>query len=233
MSLILYVSYPQSLRQSCQSLWLVAIPSVCLTHLLWDIPHCTYTLLINEHNTPAAIPMGSPFPSVTLVWVCGQMGYGPDLIMAIHTWGTYLPMLQPPNPQQVTNRDYIIYFYGVKHSTWTITKCAMPALSCLLSFYTIPISLIFFSKNFEFSSYNNGSTWWWQYRACVIGAVVLCTKMYITHHSYLVPYASHIFLFLESNLITRLSFLDMHACMYELSVFVVIIYKNLETLEVL
>ena len=28
--------YPQSLRLSCESLWFVAIPSVCLTHLLWD-----------------------------------------------------------------------------------------------------------------------------------------------------------------------------------------------------
>ena len=32
------------------------------------------------------------------------------------------------------------------------SKCAMPSLSCLLSFYTIPISLFFNSKNFLFSS---------------------------------------------------------------------------------
>ena len=30
--------------------------------------------------------------------------------------------------------------------------CEMPSLSCLLSFYTIPISLFFNSKNFLFSS---------------------------------------------------------------------------------
>ena len=89
MSLILNVSYPQSLRQSCQSLWLLATSSVCLTHLLWDIPHCTYTLLISEHNAPAVIHIRSPFPSVILVWVCGQMGYGPDLIMATK------PLLKP------------------------------------------------------------------------------------------------------------------------------------------
>ena len=40
-------------------------------------------------------------------------------------------------------RDYIINLYGVKHSTVSNTKYAMPSLSCLLSFYTIPISLIF------------------------------------------------------------------------------------------
>ena len=28
------------------------------------------------------------------------------------------------------------------------SKCAMPSLSCLLSFYTIPMSLFFNSKNF-------------------------------------------------------------------------------------
>ena len=32
------------------------------------------------------------------------------------------------------------------------SKCAMPSLSCLLSSYTIPISLFFNSKNFLFSS---------------------------------------------------------------------------------
>ena len=32
------------------------------------------------------------------------------------------------------------------------SKCAMPSLSCLLSFYIIPISLFFNSKNFLFSS---------------------------------------------------------------------------------
>ena len=32
------------------------------------------------------------------------------------------------------------------------SKCAMPSLSCLLSFYTIPISLFFNSKIFLFSS---------------------------------------------------------------------------------
>ena len=40
-------------------------------------------------------------------------------------------------------RDYIINLYSVKHSTVSNTKYAMPSLSCLLSFYTIPISLIF------------------------------------------------------------------------------------------
>ena len=40
-------------------------------------------------------------------------------------------------------RDYIINLYSVKHSTVSNTKYAMPSLFCLLSFYTIPISLIF------------------------------------------------------------------------------------------
>ena len=39
-------------------------------------------------------------------------------------------------------RDYIIDLYGVKDSTMSNFKCAMPSLSCILSFYTIPISLI-------------------------------------------------------------------------------------------
>ena len=39
-------------------------------------------------------------------------------------------------------RDYIIDLYGVKDSPMSNSKCAMPSLSCLLSFYTIPISLI-------------------------------------------------------------------------------------------
>ena len=45
-------------------------------------------------------------------------------------------------------RDYIIDLYGVKDSTMSYSKCAMPSLSCLLSFYTIPISLFFNSKIF-------------------------------------------------------------------------------------
>ena len=49
-------------------------------------------------------------------------------------------------------RDYIIDLYGVKHCTVSNSKCAMPSLSCLFSFYTIPISLFFNSKNFLFSS---------------------------------------------------------------------------------
>ena len=36
-------------------------------------------------------------------------------------------------------RDYIIDLYGVKHCT---VSNSMPSLSCLLSFYTIPISII-------------------------------------------------------------------------------------------
>ena len=40
-------------------------------------------------------------------------------------------------------RNHIIYFYSVKHFTVNNTKCAMPSLSCLLSFYTIPISPIY------------------------------------------------------------------------------------------
>ena len=47
---------------------------------------------------------------------------------------------------------YIIDLYGVKDSTMSYSKCAMPSLSCLLSFYTIPIALFFNSKNFLFSS---------------------------------------------------------------------------------
>ena len=39
--------------------------------------------------------------------------------------------------------DYVIYLYGVKHSTVSNTNYAIQSLSCLLSFYTIPISLIF------------------------------------------------------------------------------------------
>ena len=39
-------------------------------------------------------------------------------------------------------RDYIINLYGVKHSTVSNSKCAIPSLSCLFYFYTIPISLI-------------------------------------------------------------------------------------------
>ena len=46
--------------------------------------------------------------------------------------------------------DYIIDLYGVKDSTMSYSKCAMPSLSCLLSFYTIPISLFFNLKNFYF-----------------------------------------------------------------------------------
>ena len=38
----------------------------------------------------------------------------------------------------------------VKDSTMSHSICAMPSLSCLLSFYTIPISLFFISKNFYF-----------------------------------------------------------------------------------
>ena len=49
-------------------------------------------------------------------------------------------------------RDYIIDLYGVKASTMSNSKCVMPSLSCLLSFYTIPISLFFISKIFLFSS---------------------------------------------------------------------------------
>ena len=36
-------------------------------------------------------------------------------------------------------RDYIIDLYGVKDSTNSNSKCGMPFLSFLLSFYTIPI----------------------------------------------------------------------------------------------
>ena len=39
-------------------------------------------------------------------------------------------------------RDYTIDLYGVKDSTMSNSKCAMPSLSCLLYFYTIPITLI-------------------------------------------------------------------------------------------
>ena len=43
--------------------------------------------------------------------------------------------------------------YGVKDSTMSYSKCAMPSLSCLLSFHTIPISLFFeFEDFFLFSS---------------------------------------------------------------------------------
>ena len=45
-------------------------------------------------------------------------------------------------------RHYIIDLYGVKNSTMSYYKCSMPSLSCLLSFYTIPISLFFNSKIF-------------------------------------------------------------------------------------
>ena len=45
-------------------------------------------------------------------------------------------------------RDYIIDLYGVKNSTMSYSKCKMLSLSCLLSFYTIPKSLLFNSKNF-------------------------------------------------------------------------------------
>ena len=45
-------------------------------------------------------------------------------------------------------RDYIIDLYYVKHSTMSNSKCAMPSLSCLLSFYTIPISLFFEFEDF-------------------------------------------------------------------------------------
>ena len=45
-------------------------------------------------------------------------------------------------------RDYIIDLYGVKDSTMSYSKCAMPPLSCLLSFYTIPISIFFEFKEF-------------------------------------------------------------------------------------
>ena len=38
-------------------------------------------------------------------------------------------------------RDYIVDLYGVKHCTVSNSNCVMPSLSCLLSFYTIPISL--------------------------------------------------------------------------------------------
>ena len=39
-------------------------------------------------------------------------------------------------------RDYIIDLYGVEDSTMSNSKCGMPFPSCLLSFCTIPISLI-------------------------------------------------------------------------------------------
>ena len=43
-----------------------------------------------------------------------------------------------PTHSRQQYRDYIINLYGVKHSTVNNTKYAMPSLSCLLSFYTIP-----------------------------------------------------------------------------------------------
>ena len=49
-------------------------------------------------------------------------------------------------------RDYIIDLYGVKDSTTSNSKCAMISLSCLLSFYTIPISLFFEFEEFLCSS---------------------------------------------------------------------------------
>ena len=50
-------------------------------------------------------------------------------------------------------RDYIIDLYGVKDSTMSYSKCAMPSLSCLLSFYTISISLFFIRRILYFLVY--------------------------------------------------------------------------------
>ena len=70
-----------TLKVSFQNLWLVAIPSLCLTHVVgyhtapthyWSVN----TMLLQSYPFRKRL---SHFPSVTLVWVCGQMGYGPDL----------------------------------------------------------------------------------------------------------------------------------------------------------
>ena len=52
---------------------------------------------------------------------------------------------------QSNNSDYIINLYGVKDSTMSNSKCAKLFLSCLLSFYTISMSLILYFEEF-FSS---------------------------------------------------------------------------------
>ena len=46
--------------------------------------------------------------------------------------------------------DYIIGLYDVKNSTMSNSKCAMPFLFCLLSFYTIPISSFELEEFFYF-----------------------------------------------------------------------------------
>ena len=74
-------------------------------------------------------------------------------LVTINLWG--LLLVEAMNLQTLENnisevlcpsrqqyRDYIIGSYGVKHSTVSNSKCAMSSLSCLLSFYTIPISPI-------------------------------------------------------------------------------------------
>ena len=49
-------------------------------------------------------------------------------------------------------RDYIINLYGVKYSTVSNTKYAMPSLSCLPSFIPSLYRSFFNSKNCSFSS---------------------------------------------------------------------------------
>ena len=68
-----------------------------------------------------------------------------------------------PTHSRQRYRDYIIDLYGVKDSTTSYSKCAMPSLSCLLSFYTIPISLFFNPKNILFSSTSRVSCYMQKY----------------------------------------------------------------------
>ena len=81
-----------------------------------------------------------------------------------------------------------------------------------------------------YNYYDRGSTWW-QYKARVIGAIVSCTmysEICITHHPYLVAYAFYtipIFPIFKFEFISLPSFLCMHACTYEQSGFVVVVYN--------